>query len=245
MTRTKNRMCDGKKRHEVREGGHLACLHPVRRRRTEMDAMPKRGQAMPEEQKQKIAAALRSRGLSPTKRCPACGQTKSRGEFGVRKNGYSRSHCRACELAGWRTWQKANPDKVRATNRRTSLKRWLGLTEREYERLLNHQNARCAICRCSPAEAPKSRLHVDHCHATGLIRGLLCSPCNTAIGLLREDPSALAAAIAYLKAPPGAVFEFYASGNGSVGGSAQRAAAGQEELFEVAGYHVGHLGRRR
>lgn len=57
---------------------------------------------------------------------------------------------------------------------------------------------RCAIC----FEAPRlgERLAVDHCHETGVVRGLLCRRCNTGIGLLRDDPMVLNAAVAYLEA---------------------------------------------
>jgi hypothetical protein len=44
----------------------------------------------------------------------------------------------------------------------------------------------------------------DHCHATGLFRGWLCSQCNAGIGLLRDDPSTLRRAADYLEARRGA-----------------------------------------
>lgn len=53
----------------------------------------------------------------------------------------------------------------------------------------------CAICGREPGSR---RLHVDHCHETGLIRGLLCSRCNSGIGLLRDDPELLKTAYNYL-----------------------------------------------
>jgi hypothetical protein len=68
----------------------------------------------------------------------------------------------------------------------------------EYAALLAEQDGVCAICReaCSSGK----RLAVDHDHATGECRGLLCMRCNTAVGLLRDDPKLLAAAIEYLNA---------------------------------------------
>lgn len=59
----------------------------------------------------------------------------------------------------------------------------------------------CGICGSAPGVAHSGkprRLAVDHCHQTGAIRGLLCSRCNTAIGLLYDDPVRLQAAIRYL-----------------------------------------------
>ena len=51
----------------------------------------------------------------------------------------------------------------------------------------------CEICHS------KDSLVVDHCHTSGVVRGVLCSPCNTAIGLMKEDPERLQAAIEYVK----------------------------------------------
>ena len=58
---------------------------------------------------------------------------------------------------------------------------------------------KCRICKVAEADAPKGRLAVDHCYDTGEFRGLLCSNCNTAIGLLQDDISSLTAAIEYLR----------------------------------------------
>jgi hypothetical protein len=56
------------------------------------------------------------------------------------------------------------------------------------------QGGRCAIC----GETPE-RLVVDHCHASGMVRGLLCQSCNFGIGHLRDSVERLQSAIQYLK----------------------------------------------
>jgi hypothetical protein len=71
----------------------------------------------------------------------------------------------------------------------------------QYGTLLAAQGGICAICGGPPTGMGKS-YHVDHDHETGIVRGLLCSNCNTALGLLGDDPSRLAAAIRYLQDPP-------------------------------------------
>ena len=69
-----------------------------------------------------------------------------------------------------------------------------GLPVGEYDAMLDRQNGSCACCQI-PSDVP---LVVDHRHSDGKVRGLLCSPCNTALGLMGEDPSRLLSAIDYL-----------------------------------------------
>lgn len=78
-----------------------------------------------------------------------------------------------------------------------------GLTDEDYERMNAEQSGRCAICRRDDIARSDSTagLVVDHCHATGRVRGLLCNLCNAGIGHLREDPAIFLAAIEYLRRP--------------------------------------------
>ena len=84
-----------------------------------------------------------------------------------------------------------------AYHRRANLKRHYGITPEEYDAMLTKQNNCCAICK-KENTANKS-MPVDHCHKTGKVRQILCSNCNTAIGLLQEDPETLRAAIDYIE----------------------------------------------
>ena len=70
-----------------------------------------------------------------------------------------------------------------------------GLTVDDYRAILARQENACAICR-----KPGPRLYIDHCHASGKVRGLLCPKCNTGLGCYGDDPNLTAAATAYLKA---------------------------------------------
>jgi hypothetical protein len=72
-----------------------------------------------------------------------------------------------------------------------------GLTHAELQALYNRAGARCEICR-SPDVEP-SQLFIDHNHATGDVRGLLCPRCNTGLGLLQDNPSIVADALTYLE----------------------------------------------
>lgn len=66
--------------------------------------------------------------------------------------------------------------------------------------MLEEQGGVCKICKAPPLE---KRLSVDHHHDSGAIRGLLCSNCNTGVGMFRDDRAILEAAIRYLAAAEG------------------------------------------
>lgn len=71
------------------------------------------------------------------------------------------------------------------------------LTPERYSEILSEQDGLCGVCR-GPIDG-KRRGPVDHDHDTGQVRGILCHGCNTALGLLKDDPNTLRAAIAYLE----------------------------------------------
>ncbi len=71
-----------------------------------------------------------------------------------------------------------------------------GLTKEQYFAMVDKQKSSCLICK-KFSELP-TNLHIDHCHDSGKVRGLLCGPCNQGLGLFKHSPSLLAAAINYL-----------------------------------------------
>ena len=81
--------------------------------------------------------------------------------------------------------------------RRSHLKARFGLTEEDYAELLASQGGCCAICG-HPESRSTKRLSVDHCHASGKVRSLLCANCNTGIGLLGDSSEVLRRAADYL-----------------------------------------------
>jgi recombination endonuclease VII len=97
---------------------------------------------------------------------------------------------RAKKLASRRKWAKSHPEQVIEGKRRNRY----GLSPGDFERLLARQNGACAICKVRPAET----LHVDHCHATNKVRGLLCRYCNIGLGGFRDNPCYMLEGIAYL-----------------------------------------------
>lgn len=92
-------------------------------------------------------------------------------------------------LAGNRRWCRDNPEAVEAMRLRSRYK----LTATEYDKMLRTQAGRCAIC-----DLAMRIPFVDHCHSTGKVRGLLCSQCNSGIGMFEDNPGLLEKAFVYL-----------------------------------------------
>jgi hypothetical protein len=72
-----------------------------------------------------------------------------------------------------------------------------GMTIADYDRLLAKQHGACAICRRPPKSGKP--LNVDHCHTTGVVRGLLCFRCNYGLSYFAEDGVRLQRAANYLR----------------------------------------------
>lgn len=131
--------------------------------------------------------------MSYSRRCSSCGETWPLGRFP--KAGKDRSDvCADCRTLARR---RARTPAVRKAAREARLRREYGISLDDYDRMGRAQHWRCAICHLLPY--PKgSRLVVDHDHATGAVRALLCSSCNSALGLLGEWPDRLHEAVRYL-----------------------------------------------
>jgi hypothetical protein len=87
-------------------------------------------------------------------------------------------------------------NKVR--ERYSRIKQKYGLLPEQFDAMFEDQKGRCAICSTHEEDTPRG-LYVDHCHTTGAVRKLLCQHCNSAIGMLKEDPSLFLRSIAYLE----------------------------------------------
>lgn len=93
---------------------------------------------------------------------------------------------------------RENPKRFYEGNRKRKLQREFGITVEEFDRMFAAQGSRCAIC--GTDDFGGAYAHVDHCHQTGLVRGLLCVRCNQGLGFFKDDPDRMRAAIAYLEA---------------------------------------------
>ena len=141
---------------------------------------------------------------APTKRCSTCRQDLPHSEFqrnAVKPDGLQ-NNCKVCKKAATQKWAAKNAEHVAAHARSKHLNNTYGISPEEYAKRLAAQNGLCAICRQPESsthwKGKRMMLHIDHDHATGEVRGLLCHSCNTGIGLLQESPALLLAAHAYL-----------------------------------------------
>jgi len=95
-------------------------------------------------------------------------------------------------------WSREHPE----DRRRQHLHYEYGMTPEQYGAMFEACGGLCAICGKPETRTGRTgsilALAVDHDHDTGAVRGLLCATCNTAVGLLNDDPQLLAAATAYL-----------------------------------------------
>lgn len=138
-------------------------------------------------------------------RCSTCQKLKPVDSFfrnKATKNGRS-NQCKDCHTVSLRPSQLRNRATLVKASERARKLRCFGLTQADYDAMIERQGNLCAIC--GKPETIKDRqcgklkaLAVDHCHKTGSVRGLLCQRCNFGLGLFFDDAEVLGKAIAYL-----------------------------------------------
>ena len=125
------------------------------------------------------------------KRCRDCDAVKPLDEFPRNKNSKDGRHpyCKPCHnMRSDETRQR-----LYGGGRHYHLMRRYGIGADDVARMVEVQGGLCAICLEAPAE------HVDHCHETGLVRGILCFNCNGGLGQFRDRVDILRKAIDYLE----------------------------------------------
>ena len=137
-----------------------------------------------------------------TKTCCTCKIEKEDFCFTKNKNTFDglTNQCKECR----KKYNERNKDRdalYRATHKYNKksqhLRYYYGISIKEWEKLIEDQKGICPICREYLLEDRKS--HLDHCHKTGKIRGILCSKCNYLLGVAKDDTVLLKRAIKYLK----------------------------------------------
>lgn len=146
--------------------------------------------------------------------CPKCQTSKPVADFPknrTKKDGLA-TYCKVCANQGFRErWPQAYPrvrgrrlayaktEKGRAVRRGVNLKARYGLSQADYDALLSEQGGACAICAGLDPRSRYGKFHVDHCHQTGKVRGLLCGRCNGLLGKMGDTLGGVARFVAYLQ----------------------------------------------
>jgi len=149
---------------------------------------------------------------------PVCPAGHVKADVGVMKNG----GCRACAHEAEHIERAHRTPEERAKKavqvkaaiarrqsrtgitylRRTHLKNLYGIDEDTYQRMREEQGDLCAICHRPETRTRSGRLQelqVDHDHASGQTRRLLCNMCNVGLGYFRDDPGLLVTAAEYVR----------------------------------------------
>ena len=141
-------------------------------------------------------------------RCRKCGSNEVRY---VLPSG-NLSVCRVCKQrqralipaevkASYQAKRKALRAVTPGMSRAENLRSRHGITEAQFSDMLFAQGGGCAICKRTDSGSSRWKtLHVDHCHQTGVIRGLLCHGCNVSIGHFKDSPELLRRAAMYVEA---------------------------------------------
>lgn len=129
------------------------------------------------------------------KKCASCKEEKPISLFHIRKSGSPYSYCNTCENIKSRASYHKHRDKKIVAGKIWKLKARYNLTPEQYNNMLIKQNGVCYICQIESDKA----LHIDHCHETGTVRGLLCQSCNHGLGFFKDSVKLLERAIEYLR----------------------------------------------
>lgn len=122
--------------------------------------------------------------------CAKCGEVHARNAKHL-KQGQESQDCKFYKPPNWSGFERDD----------AIIRRQYGISMQQFEELLVHQGGGCAIC-AKPIEALRRRMNIDHCHETNMVRGVLCSGCNTGLGHLGDNLDGLLRAVAYLNNPP-------------------------------------------
>lgn len=133
---------------------------------------------------------------SGSKVCTVCGVRKDFSQFYKHNQTADKRcpDCKDCLRARTKTWWASNKNSGRMATWRHHLLKKYGMTVEDFDTMLIQQAGLCGICGQQMVDP-----QVDHCHATGSVRMLLCRPCNIGIGYFKDSPGLLRRAAEYVE----------------------------------------------
>ena len=129
------------------------------------------------------------------KTCKVCGIEKNISDFYT-----GRRDCKDCKNAAARKKYVDDPETTQRNlirMRERAKERRYGITQEQFDEMLVDQNSQCKIC--SIEFKGTKYTHIDHCHDTNRVRGLLCNDCNLALGQFNDNTDIMDNAIKYLQ----------------------------------------------
>lgn len=140
---------------------------------------------------QEMINRIRQRQIPLKKKCCRCKQEKDSGQFHKRLRNADglRSECIECTRLQEKDYRTRKPEQGFLCK----IKQKYGLSLEDYNLLLAESEGKCSICK------EEVKLVVDHSHATGKVRGLLCQNCNAGLGMFGDKTGLLKEAIKYLE----------------------------------------------
>lgn len=105
-----------------------------------------------------------------------------------------RPDCKACNKKKSTKWGRKNKHKHYCYDIKYKHK----IESSEYEKKVEQQENKCALC-LESNDGKKRKLHLDHCHVTGKIRGLLCMRCNMGLGFFKDSVELCKRVLTYLE----------------------------------------------
>lgn len=121
--------------------------------------------------------------------------------FGISDGRPGRPRSATCSTCGERPNQRGGKclPCLKRYQRERHYHRKYGIRIEDYERLLEQQGGKCALCGSPYPNGNSTYFSVDHCHDTGRVRGLLCFPCNSVLGRLGDTPESVNLILQYLR----------------------------------------------
>jgi hypothetical protein len=116
--------------------------------------------------------------------CTSCNTKKSLDDFFKYPSNHYHSCCKEC-----------SKEKSQRYHKNTYRYAKYGINKEDFDKMIIDQNNSCKICN----QQLNDEIHIDHCHSTGKVRGLLCGKCNKGLGQFNDDIEILTNAIKYLK----------------------------------------------
>jgi hypothetical protein len=154
----------------------------------------------------KCAGIDENMDVNAPRKCTKCGIVKNPEDFfadSTKKITGRRPDCKECNKKKSVDWARKNRKKRTKSQYFWTVKYKYNLTEEQYNEFIVGHVGKFAICNTLPKSKrngkTRIRMHVDHCHKTGKVRGLLCYKCNSGIGLFEDDITRMKSAIKYIR----------------------------------------------